>query len=422
MSLATSSLSRPTTRTHLAPWLRVSAAVFAVAWGGNEFTPLLVTYRLEEHLSAVTVNVLLGAYVVGIVPALLIGGPLSDRYGRRALALPAPVLALVGSAVLAAGGGSTAQLFVGRVFSGLALGLVMAVGTAWIKELSLPPFDATADEGAGARRAALVLTIGFALGAAVAAGIAQSGTAPEVLPYVVNVGLCILSLALMWSAPETRRRATAPARLRDDLKIHAASHRRFVFVVAPLAPWVFGTAASAYAILPVLFSAQVRGAEVGFAGLLCLIALGCGVAAQSVVRSIDRAGSARTIVVSFATTAVGLALAAWASVTMLLPVAIVAAAALGTAYGFLLVTGLQEVQRIAGPDDLAGLTAVYYSLSYLGFFVPALLASLSPMIGYPILFAVGGALALVSLLATCAAHRRYGVLPISPRRTPPRRG
>ena len=412
MSLSTSSLPTAETaataaRLHIAPWLRVSAAVFAVAWGGNEFTPLLVTYRMDEHLSALTVNLLLGAYVVGIVPALLIGGPLSDRYGRRTLALPAPLLALAGSAVLAAGGGSAGQLFVGRVFSGLALGLVMAVGTAWIKELSLPPFDRRADEGAGARRAALVLTIGFALGAAVAAAIAQSGTAPEVLPYLVNVALCAVALALMWSAPETRARAATPGRLREDLTIPAAGHRRFLFVVAPLAPWVFGTAASAYAILPVLFSSRVPGFEVGFAGLLCLIALGCGVGAQTVVRRIDRAGSARTIVVSFAATAVGLALAAWAALSMLLPVAIVAAAALGTAYGFLLVTGLQEVQRIAGPDDLAGLTAVYYSLSYLGFFVPAALASLSPLIGYPLLFVAGGLLALVSLLATIGAHRRY---------------
>jgi hypothetical protein len=70
------------------------------------------------------------------------------------------------------------------------------------------------------------------------------------------------------------------------------------------------------------------------------------------------------------------------------------------------VTGLQEVQRIAGPDDLAGLTAVYYSLSYLGFFVPAVLASLSPMIGYPLLFGAGALFALVNLLAT-SAHRRY---------------
>ena len=408
MSVATSSLPIPVAgarrRARVAPWLRVSAAGGAVACGGNEFTPLLVTYRLEQHLSALTVNLLLGAYVLGIVPALLIGGPLSDRFGRRTLALPAPILALVGSAVLAAGGGSAAQLFVGRVFSGLALGLVMAVGTAWIKELSTAPFDTGADAGAGARRAALVLTVGFALGAAVAAAIAQSGTAPEVLPYLVNVALC--ALALMWSAPETRTRAAHPGRLRDDLRIPAATHRRFVFVVAPLAPWVFGTAASAYAILPVLFSAQVPGFEVGFAGLLCLIALGCGVAAQSLVRRIDRAGSARTIIASFAATAIGLALAAAAALSMSLAVAIIAAAALGTAYGFLLVTGLQEVQRIAGPDDLAGLTAVYYSLSYLGFFVPAVLASLSPVIGYPLLFGAGTLFALVNLVATSAAHRR----------------
>lgn len=411
MSLATSSLpipaAAPATHARPAPWLRVSAAVFAVAWGGNEFTPLLVTYRLEQHLGALTVDLLLGAYVLGIVPALLIGGPLSDRFGRRALALPAPLLALAGSAVLAAGGGSAAQLFVGRIFSGLALGLVMAVGTAWIKELSTAPFDVAADEGAGARRAALVLTVGFALGAAVAAAIAQWGTAPEVVPYLVNVLLCALALPLMWSAPETRPRTANGGRLRDDLTIPAAGHRRFLFVVAPLAPWVFGTAASAYAILPALYSAQVPGFEVGFAGLLCLVALGCGVAAQSLVRRIDRAGSARTIVASFAATAAGLALAAWAAVSMSLPVAITAAGALGSAYGFLLVTGLQEVQRIAGPDDLAGLTAVYYSLSYLGFFVPAVLASLSPLIGYPLLFGAGALFALVNLLATALAHRKY---------------
>ena len=57
--------------------------MFAIAWGGNEFTPLLVMYRDVSHFSAVTVDMLLGAYVLGIVPALLVGGPLSDRYGRR---------------------------------------------------------------------------------------------------------------------------------------------------------------------------------------------------------------------------------------------------------------------------------------------------------------------------------------------------
>ncbi len=139
-------------------------------------------------------NVLLGAYVIGIVPALLLGGPLSDRFGRRPLLLPAPLIALAGSAVLAAAAGEPVLLFAGRVLSGVALGLVMAVGTAWIKELSEAPFDASAS-GSGARRAALSLTTGFALGAAVAAALAQFAPLPEVLPYLVNVALCAASFA-----------------------------------------------------------------------------------------------------------------------------------------------------------------------------------------------------------------------------------
>ena len=58
-------------------WLPVALTMFAVAWGGNEFTPLLVMYREVGDFSAVTVDALLAAYVLGIVPALLLGGPLS---------------------------------------------------------------------------------------------------------------------------------------------------------------------------------------------------------------------------------------------------------------------------------------------------------------------------------------------------------
>ena len=82
-------------------WMRPALAMLAVAWGGNEFTPLLVMYRTQHHLPQVTVNVLLFAYVLGIIPALLIGGPLSDRYGRRRLLVPAPYIAMLASAVLA---------------------------------------------------------------------------------------------------------------------------------------------------------------------------------------------------------------------------------------------------------------------------------------------------------------------------------
>lgn len=405
MSLDTTPIALSDAARHVSKaWMRASAALFAVAWGGNEFTPLLITYRMHDNLPAVTVDILLGAYVLGIVPALLLGGPLSDRYGRRPLMLPAPLIALAGSAVLALADGSAVVLFIGRVLSGIALGLVMAVGTAWIKELSEAPFDSSRP-GTGARRAALSLTAGFGLGAGVAAALAQFAPLPEVLPYVANIVLCAVSFVMMVRTPESHPRDRSQSGgLLNDLRIPSAVHRRFIGVVAPMAPWVFGTAASAYAILPALLAGRVVGFEVGFAGLLCLICLGFGVAAQTFARRLDLPGGCRGVTVSMIAVVPGMLLAAAAALTLSLTLAFIAAAALGIAYGLMLVGGLQEVQRIAGPNDLAGLTAVYYSLSYLGFFIPALLATISPFIGYPILFGAGAVIAAISAVFIWRAH------------------
>ena len=87
--------------------------------------------------------------------------------------------------------------------------------------------------------------------------------------------------------------------------------------------------------------------------------------------------------------------------------AFVAAAALGAAYGMLLVGGLREIQRIAGPRDLAGLTAVYYSLTYLGFFIPAILAALGAWIPYTTMFLAGAVLAAVSVGIVALSWRRH---------------
>ena len=383
-------------------WLAVAAATFAIAWGGNEFTPLLVMYRAGEGFSAVTVDLLLFAYVIGIVPALLIGGPLSDRFGRRPLMLPAPVLAATGSVILACGAESALTLGVGRVFSGLALGLAMAVGGSWIKELSSPPWD---DRDAGARRAAMSLTAGFGLGAGVAGALAQWGPAPSVLPYAINAGMALAAAALLSTAPETRARSDSGRRWWSDLAIPGLSHRRFLFVIVPLAPWVFGAGASAYAVLPALMADRVGSAPIAFSAVLCLVALGVGFTVQQVGRNLI-AGGRTGVVVSLGLIITGMGLAAWAASVLTVPAALIAAAVLGAGYGMGLLTGLHEIQRIAGPDDLAGLTAVFYSLTYLGFAVPAVLAFLSRSLSYPVMFGFGVLAAGMCLIVAVVGSTR----------------
>lgn len=407
-------------------WLAPAYGMFAVAWGGNEFTPLLVMYKANDGLSQVAVNVLLFAYVLGIVPALLLGGPLSDRYGRRRLMIPAPVIAALGSLVLAVAHGSAGVLFAGRVLSGIALGLVMAAGSAWVKELSGPPFEAarSGDQAVGARRGAMSLTAGFGVGAGVAGALAEWAPLPEVLAFLVNAAVTLPAAVLLRRTPETVTLGSS-RRLVDDLKIPAVAHRRFLFVVLPVAPWVFGTAACAYAVFPSLLASKVTAAPVAFSALLCLVGLGCGFAMQSMGRRIDRPGTARGVVVALAAVAGGMALAAGVALERNVLLTVLGALVLGGGFGLSLVGGLTEIERIARPSDLAGLTAVYYSVTYLGFGVPAAMAALAQAAGirYSAMFLAGAVFALLCLAVVLLHDRRSRITTTAdgPAGTPVRR-
>ena len=234
---------------------------------------------------------------------------------------------------------------------------------------------------------------------------------PTMLPYLINIVLLVVSFVLLLPTPETRtRRPTLRPGVYDlihDLRVPKATHRRFLYVVAPMAPWVFGTAASAYAILPALHAQQVSSAPLAYSALMCLVALGCGVGIQPVVKRIDNPRNAFACAVAIAVTLVGMVLAAIAAILLNPLFAVFAAAVLGTAYGLLLVSGLQEIQRIAGPDDLAGLTAVYYTLSYVGFFTPALLAVLARWFSYPVMFLAGAVVAALCLGVVIWAWERH---------------
>ncbi|AHI23236.1 permease of the major facilitator superfamily protein [Corynebacterium vitaeruminis DSM 20294] len=405
--------SAPTTYTTRS-WLAVAATMVAVAWGGNEFTPLLVMYRETSHFSQVTVNGLLGAYVLGIIPALLIGGPLSDRIGRKPTLIPAAPLSLIGSFLLSIAPNEPLVIAWGRVFCGMALGLVMAVGSTWVAELTA---RAGGDPAKGARRAALCLTAGFLIGAGLASVLAQWGPWPTHTAYLLHMTLTLLTAWWLSKTPETRQpeRGTVGrtislltlGELAGLLRVPAAAHRRFLRVVVPVAPWVFGCAGAAYALLPQLLSSSAGSAPIAFSGLMTVVTLGCGALIQIVGKVIDTNRSARASAIAMGIIAVGVALAAVASHTLQLGLGILAAATMGAGYGLALVAGLSEVQRIAGDEDLAGLTAVYYSVSYLGFFIPMAFSALSKVVNFTHLFEIGTVLALVCLANVITAWRAH---------------
>ncbi|MEV7802739.1 MFS transporter [Microbispora sp. NPDC088329] len=384
-------------------WLAVAVAMFACGWGGNQFTPLLLMYRRLGGYSTLSVDAFLGAYVVGLVPGLLLAGPVSDRRGRRPVLVAGAVASAVASLVLCFGGQSAWPIYAGRLITGLAVGIAMSVGSSWVKELS-----AGADGGLAARRAALCQTAGFGLGAGVAGVLAQWGPWPMVSPYAVHLLLTVAIPVLLLRVPETRpplshgtgsvRRLLAT--LVNDLRVPAPARKRFRLVVLPMAPWVFGAAGLAYAVMPQLVGFRVGDWGLAYATGLTVLTLGTGAAVQPVARRLQgEAGSraGRAPVAAMAVMLLGAALCA-ANAVLLSPwLAAVAASALGAGYGIAVVSGLLEIQRMAGPDDLAGLTGVYYTLAYAGFLLPTVLATLSAWLSYPVMLTAVAAVALVCL-------------------------
>lgn len=81
-------------------------------------------------------------------------------------------------------------------------------------------------------------------------------------------------------------------------------------------------------------------------------------------------------------------------------IVLVAAPVFGAGYGLAMVFGLSTTQSLARPEDLAGITAAYYSLTYLGFLLPAALAALSSCAPMGVLL---GATAAVCALCTAVA-------------------
>jgi hypothetical protein len=251
--------------------------------------------------------------------------------------------------------------------------------------------------------------VGFGIGAGVSGALAQWAPAPTVLPYgLPGVLLLAAAVPLRW-APETAGRSASTASLgatlrglAGDLRVPQASRARFFGVIVPAAPWAFGALAIAYVVTPALVGSQVGEDRVAFATLLTVVALGTGALTQPLVSRIAAATGDRQLVLGLGLTFVGVALCAVEAAVLSPALAVVIAIVMGVGYGISIVSGLIEVQRMAGPDDLAGMTGIYCSLTYVGFTLPVVLASLAGVASYAALLAV---VAIACLACTVAAGR-----------------
>lgn len=347
------------------PAQRLTGLLFAVAFGTNVPTPLLLIYRQRLGLSSTTVTAVFASYAVGLVVSLLLSGPSADRVGRRRVVLGAAALAIAASLLFLLAAHHVVLLFVARGVQGVASGATFGVGSAWLRE-SLPDQPG----GRAAKRASVAMNLGFCFGPLTAGLLGQYGPAPTVIPYLVHVLICSTALLAARRVPETLRHRAGGAFLR--LALPASGRRVFWLLVVPAALPVFVFPSVISTVLPLLLGRTTPVVVV--TGVVSGGALGAAAAAAPLA---GRLGSWAEPV-GIALGAIGLALAAVVAAAQLAwPVLLPLTVLLGIASGITLTAGLATAESIATDDHRAAVYAGFYVTVYLGFGAPVLVTALA---------------------------------------------
>ena len=391
-----------------AGWLAPAAAMLSVGWGSNQFAPLLLVYHARLGIGTGTLEAMFGLYALGLIPGLLIGGPLSDRVGRRAVVLPAVGVSLAATVIVMLGGVGpvtfgTVALFTGRLAAGVASGAIFSAGTTWLRESSL----VSGDGPLAARRAAVAMTAGFGLGPLVAGAIAQWAPSPTVLPYLPHLVITGAVLVLLRQAAVPARSPSQPQIEAPRLRLDVVARPRFRRVVIPTAPWVFAAPAIAFALLPDVIGIARRPDGIALTAAVTTLTALAGVLIQPVARRLDRVADGAAGVAGLVVLAGGLGIGVATVATGHVWLLVVGGLTLGAAYGLCLVAGLTEIHRLAAEVELARATSLYYSLTYFGFAAPYLIAALAAIADYTVLLATGAVAALATAVVVAIQGRRH---------------
>jgi MFS family permease len=374
----------------------VLGLLFATGWAANHFAAMLPVLARSEGLGRTALDGAFGIYAIGLLPGLLGGGSLSDRWGRRPLLLAGATVAGLGNLALLCWH-DQAGIFVGRLLVGAGVGVAMSAGTAWCADLK---------GSSGTVLAGVSLSAGFGCGPVVSALLAQFSGSPIHVPFAVTVALSAAAVvvgALFARTPAQNLGGSSATNMspRDDRQGVVPA----LTAALPLAVWVFACATVAMVTMVERMADRFSGPLLP--GLAAALTLTSGVAIQMAARRWEwgpRAGAAGALA---AATGFGVVAAAGTSPT--LPVFVLVAVVLGVGYGLCLRQGLVDVETLSPPEIRGTLTGAFFAVTYLGFGLPVLLVAIGPTVGDTapmiVLSALAGAVAVVRAVQTRRGER-----------------
>jgi MFS family permease len=323
--------------------------------GVNLASPLYHVYALRFGFSPLVLSAIFSTYAIVLVPALVLFGRLSDRFGRRPVLASGLGTACVGLILFAAAQGE-GWLYAARAVQGLAVAMVSGPATAALVEL-----DPDGNRRRAALGAGLAQTLGCAVGPTFAGLLAEFGPYPLQLAYLLVLGLTVGGAVVVLRLPERRHGGREPWRPQWP-RVPTEIRRPFLRValtggVGWAAISLYLSIVPSYAALLLQTHALALLAAVATTALLASSAVQLLVARRSGSRRRDQALGCVLVAVGLG----GLIVAAPAGS---FPALLLGALVAGAGQGLSFLTAQEELNELA-PDERRGeVTAAFIAVTY----------------------------------------------------------
>jgi len=374
----------------------VASSVLCVSAFSTAPSSLYGLYAERDHLSSLTITIVYAVYAVGIVVSLLLAGHISDWYGRRVVLLPALVVGATASVIFVFWK-SLPGLLVGRVLTGVAIGVTVATATAYLTDLDAEP------KFTGSRRASTVAVIanlgGLALGPLIAGLLGHFASQALTLPYIVFFCAIEVSTAGVYFTPEGHP-ARHPLRRYAPQRLKIPSSGRGAFVASITGAFTSFAVSGLFVALTGTFLAElVHDSSPDLIGLTVFLTFGAGAVTQLLTSAWPPHRLFRLGIGPILAGLTLLVISAWTSppsLTLFLVSGVIAGIGVGAVFR----ASLATVISISNADDRAGAVATVYTAGYGGVSIPVIgvalvLEHVSPR-GTLLIFGIATAVGIVA--------------------------
>lgn len=178
----------------------ISYALLLITLAVNVSMPLFRVYAHNEGLNNGQTALVLASYIVGMLPCYIFLGGVSDKIGRKKIMIVSVLFSLLSTTVITFYP-EVYALIIARLCQGIALGLSMGTGTAYLTEiLNLKQEKHAATQAAN--MASFSTAIGFSGGALTTTLLIIHEFTLVPLSYPILIGLTIIGLLLMLFLPD----------------------------------------------------------------------------------------------------------------------------------------------------------------------------------------------------------------------------